>query len=339
MITCAKDFQIVISSGVCESNSPGATPNTLVKVGSGSRGQITILPVTNPVWWPVQWPGHYHINYVSGFLSFHQNSISGEPPCDGAFTGTSGISSDYQVVITHFYPGFGSYLFGANCCLNGGGCDTGALTSATSGANPVNQPYLPSIIFSQAGPYSEQDVTLGAYPVLFRAQQSFTGGSITYELFQDLTIYDQPERIRIRDYATVGPQLVPDGGTCPDFEAFAYEEWDGTFPTRYMFYPSGANNQVYWKPLGYTGGSEERRYAINGKVMAFNISYETAIAYRSVAGVGYWELRIIMYVQDAYIQSMWLGKKFTGTDPTGPYDISLADSCGVGPAVICVEAY
>lgn len=370
MPTCCKSITVTIGSGGCVAGANGTdpTPNTLLVVGQHNlMSQITVNSIdgvfSSSIPWPFTIPvGLYSLEYVSGFWSWF---VSSDPTC--LLPPHTSYGDDTG---SHLVMPFGVINFGMNfhkiggvtdvfATISGEGCgncgvadicDTNALQVLTLAGNPVIPLFqVDSATFGSTGGNvatgSSIGGTTGAFGVLVGVKP------ISWRLFQLQYVQEQPLCVQIKDYAAVKAAI----GVCvntadqSDYCAFfpancsvAINEWTGTFPFRRVFYPNAADRQVQFFTINVDLITfTQLQFTLNGQALATSSAGRTSIAYREVAGVGFWELIIMGYVSpvNGSLLMIWYGTKSTGTDPIGEYTYDASQlPCATGPATICIEA-
>jgi len=354
---------MTVDVGGCHSNTTDPTPSTLIVVELIPISQITVttvdgLQTANLPWFSGIPVGDYRIDFVSGFIPWYVSSdlsclpVTTDAVGDG--TGTHGADVISAGMVFHSIPhgnDVQATIAGLACGFCGlvDSCDTAALQVNTLATNPVATFEVDSPTFGSGGGNVASCPSVGVGTGGFGV---FRGsGSITWSISSTRHVYDQPSCVKITDFASVKSAL----GNCPACTTPAIfcaarplnctgptSEWDGTFPFRKVFFPTPENGRVaYYADDIDLPNIDILHFTLNGSALATNFpGIYTGITYRSVAGVGWWELRIICYMDPAsgFIQAVWLGKKMTGTDPTGPYQLDhTSDACATGPETICIQ--
>jgi len=359
------------------SNTGAPTPLSLVvfqDIDFGSATFTTINPGGPPILTVVhishQFPnggiGTYKVNYVSGLISLVNTGLP--LLCPGItnwlnefWTGAVGAPPAQTLLSTSIVPNtvfvvpplfFVSGQYCNYCELLGPPCDTGAMIAATLAGNPNGVFTLPSATYGESLP----TVPLSGW-LVYDYNPAFTtfSGGLTQQLIQTSHFSPQPQCVQIRDFATVKAQILGSMAGCPAFATLTdycaqfggffcqnieTQEWDGTFPHLKVYFPQAPDQQSgnYINNLAAVL-ADGAYFTMGPLVLATTIIYESAVQYRNVAGVAYWELRIIAYLESpGYIRTVWLGRKTTGTDPTGTYEFDhTSDACATAPATICID--
>lgn len=362
-MNCTKSVTMTVVGGsACDSVPNAPTPSSLLDSTPVDLGNMTVVTpnlgtIAQNTWAPNIPIGQYKVNFVSG----HSNAYN---PDYGTICLPTGLDAsethcgddsaiDTRMEMFGMVLGFGGTVAGSNghTCGPVNLVNAAALEASTLAMNPVATGVVVKSGAGGTGPLYQID---GLVPVGIKitctasgSGQIFKGGSITWDLVRYESVFTQPVRVRIKDYATVKTTfptcvscLTPDEWANPNPSVAI--EWDGTFPYGFIVYPGSNDGMVNYNATDIHSSTfanfDECLLMLNGKALATTLDYETRIKYRVVSGVGFWELAIICY-GGGYIENIWYGKKFTGSTAEGLYSISLGDSCVTGPDSLCVESY
>lgn len=372
MITCNKSYSIAVTGvGCVDDGTP--TPATLVEPGDGPMGTAVLAPPAivqglpheisfSPPFQNQVSMGRYNIYYLNGFITLNTfvPPVPNGPAgfyIDNYITGGFSLSGPISAGVILVGGGVVANIIGRACNSSSTPpCDTIQLQADTVASNPVsrfvNDYSLPWNFFlgtsDTVSPTTIIDpvtpVELITFLSLSDVYHNSGAGFINYQLNQ-LEKFPIPiKRCRIKNYESSVKPFWVQGGTCEILDdGSGLPEWEGNFSVLKARYPTNNQDQTlkYFQPGSNVDGPFSRNpvLAINGKALTNDTFYNSNIVYRSIAGVGSWELYINMYAAATFLQTIWAGRKTTGKTPVGEYTLVPGSSCLSDPASVCVEAY
>ncbi len=293
----------------------GPTPNRLVYPDPADLGQVTVSAAsestTNWVSFGNIGPGEYQINYVAGAYVYDPDeywTVEGSLGTVASFISGSELDDGVETLFPQ---------------------KTGRFNGANYSAGPWTLDEVQSITMSKNPEADITQVATGSIALKLGAGLYYFGdpGSVTYQLQRVASLYAQPDRIRIRNYAgDVKSQLT----VCTNCLMVAGEtEWDGSFNTREL----GGNDYASWFP-DFTFD-----WGINGRQIDYIATEFTTVFSPGVGWVPCWSVSIwgVTSGQDVLV---WQGYKMTsGTSVGTYYRDENSPMCADGLCCLYIESY